>query len=528
MRVILSLLLFCGMAVAQPDVKLTRDPNPNPDYVSYIDWVNQHPETGTLRGGPTVVRPAPVSRLEADNGGLVCLVVEQGLEAKLTLVIGRWIEDLELRGYTVELSTYSTAGTVEDLKEYLVEKRTYGLSGAVLLGSLPVAWFQMNDDWDGEGDYDYGEDWYEEFPCDLYLTDLDGVWSDDSVRTGEGPLSKGQDGMYDTHAGSKDAEIWVSRIDASRINYRSAEENYRHYFARVDDYKQAELVLPSKGLFYIDQDWHQGFTEEDMDLVVEEYEEIRDTMITDADDYKDRFVEDGLYLTVCVHSDPACHFFHRANDIFPSEVMNWEINNLEPQYGFYNLFACSNCRWVETNCMGSLYSFTGNGLASLGTTKTGSMLYFSEFNTPLSQGESWGEAFKKWTNYWISTLGAESWARSWFMGMTILGDGTLHLGEQEPAEVAVTEVHALGDLSLRVDPLIDAAFTVYLSVPRAEYVRLEVYDASGRLINTLHHGVLNAGQHSLKYDNLDWSRGVYFIRLTAPGTSVSRKVTFLR
>ncbi len=45
----------------------------------------------------------------------------------------------------------------------------------VLIGNLPVPWFQLIDDWNSNGRR--GPDkHYEEFPCDLFLMDLDGTW----------------------------------------------------------------------------------------------------------------------------------------------------------------------------------------------------------------------------------------------------------------------------------------------------------------------------------------------------------------
>jgi len=527
-KLICLFLIFTLSAAARPAIKLTLDPNPNPDYVTCEEWRTQHPEMGTLEGGPTVVpRPAP---LTIADKGLIALVVAQDLQSELSADLSQYISDLQARGYRVEQSTYSTAGTAEELRQYFNEKLPYGLVGAVLVGELPAAWYQMIDDWNDNGqiDYDeYGMDYYEEFLCDLFLSDLDGSWHDDSVAAGlMDPMVSGSDGIYDSHTGNRAAEIWVSRIDASHITLLNKTTLYHEYFDRIHDYREAELVLPSKGLFYIDQDWRESFTESEMYRVCKEYEEVRDTMITDATDYEGRIKEEGLYLTVCVHSSPEAHSFHKANSPYPQTFYGWKLTYLEPSYGFYNLFACSNCRWVEQNCMGSLYHFCGKGLASIGSSKTGSMLFFSEFNTPLSTGLSWGQAFKQWTDFWIANHGHSKASRSWFMGMCLLGDGTLDLGEQGPG---VTEQKAvIRALALNVIPLARGAVDIRLALPQTEQVHLAVFDASGRLAATLYKGVLEAGEHSLYWNAADAPAGVYFARLVTERSQTAARIVLLK
>ncbi len=119
------------------------------------------------------------------------------------------------------------------------------------------------------------------------------------------------------------------------------------------------------------------------------------------------------------HSSPWTHTFKPQGQ--GGTVYNYEINLLGPKAFFYNLFACSNARWVETNNIASWYIFSNPyGLLAVGTTKTGSMLYFDDFYGPLGEGQSFGEAFKSWL-----TLHGED-SPSWFYGLTILGDPTLH------------------------------------------------------------------------------------------------------
>ncbi|MBD3284756.1 hypothetical protein GF359_00305 [candidate division WOR-3 bacterium] len=137
----LSVVLIPGFA--QPDVKLTRDLNPNPNYVSYREWCSMHPEMGSLEGGPCVFAKTSQGHLSAGEG-LIALVVASSLAEDFETQLNQYAQDLTSEGYTVETSTYSTAGTVEELREYLASRRNSGLEGAVLVGEIPVAWFQLN------------------------------------------------------------------------------------------------------------------------------------------------------------------------------------------------------------------------------------------------------------------------------------------------------------------------------------------------------------------------------------------------
>jgi len=97
-----------------------------------------------------------------------------------------------------------------------------------------------------------------------------------------------------------------------------------------------------------------------------------------------------------------------------------QIAQINPKVHFYNQFNCSGARYVEDPCMGYNYILDSDyGLNSVGSTKSGSMLNFEDFYTPLAQGKTFGQSFLEW----FQINGESSWA--WFYGMTLLGDPTL-------------------------------------------------------------------------------------------------------
>jgi len=159
---------------------------------------------------------------------------------------------------------------------------------------------------------------------------------------------------------------------------------------------------------------------------------VTDVYQTNREDYmaRVRASTDNQYenLLICSHSSPWAHYLYWGTGPYDYSLFyNYEIEDIDVQVLFYNLFACSNSRFVENDDMGSWYIFQSTyGLVSIGSTKTGSMLCFYDFYAPLGQGASLGDAFLSWCiNNTEICAGDES--RAWFYGMALLGDPTLKI-----------------------------------------------------------------------------------------------------
>jgi hypothetical protein len=71
------------------------------------------------------------------------------------------------------------------------------------------------------------------------------------------------------------------------------------------------------------------------------------------------------------------------------------------------------------------------------------------------------------------------------------------------------------------------------SLQAAGPVRLGIYDASGRLVRNLEHGIRAAGGHTAFWDGCDESgvsagTGVYFCRMVADGAMETRKIIMIK
>jgi hypothetical protein len=69
---------------------------------------------------------------------------------------------------------------------------------------------------------------------------------------------------------------------------------------------------------------------------------------------------------------------------------------------------------------------------------------------------------------------------------------------------------------------------IAFELPAGAFVRLQVYDALGRLVTTLANGELDPGYHSCTFDATGLAGGVYFSRLTAGTFSAVRRMMLIK
>ena len=331
------------------------------------------------------------------SGGdvLVALVVHAELYPHIRDEVTQFTADLDAAGYSVQLDTTRTTSH-EALRAHLAG--VSGRVGAILVGELPVAWYE-----DGWGSSPMGE----EFPIDLYFMDMDGTWTDSDA-----------DGLYDGHYGNVAPDIWVGRLYARPLTWDDEVRLMKRYFEKNHAYRNGQLSLPDRALSYVDDDWSY-YGDCDLGECYSDVTVVTARSTTTAPDYRQRLEQGYEWIHVCAHSSPWGHTF-RDYSSYAGTVFNSELYAIRPHAHFYNLFACSGTRFVEENYSAGWDIFQDDyGLVAVGSGKTGSMLYFDDFYGPLGSGDNIGEAFKDWFVEW----GEES--RDWFYAMNILGDPTL-------------------------------------------------------------------------------------------------------
>jgi len=354
--------------------------------------------------------------LKRTTSPLVIVFVETDLVSELTDEIILYNETLRIIGY--DSIIYEVSGvSPEDLKDIILTywQNGYNVTGTVLIGDLPVAWFHHSNDF-------YG---IEEFPCDLFLMDLDGIWTDTD-----------HDKMYDLHTdglGDTAPEIYIGRIDASNIPGDEI-TILEKYFAKVYDFWSGTTNQTKYGLTYTEKDWvgYPSF-KYDLGYAYEDYEAIWYPDV-DRDDYlNNRTPGTYEFIQLSCHSSSQRHSFTIGGNAY-----NYEIRDAPPKALFYNLFCCSSLRFTDYNCLGYAYILDTDtpSLTVIGSAKTGSMLDFRYFYEPIGNGSSFGTAFRKWFEYeypYSDDPGGYN-DISWFYGMTILGDPTIIIKNKPPVK----------------------------------------------------------------------------------------------
>ena len=354
---------------------------------SYSEWLKQQPESQK-----DIVPHTVLATIKTDS--LIDIIVEGKLYPYISSEVTTFCNDLVDAGYSVQVDTV-TGITHDALRTYLTTLDN--LMGAIFIGNLPVAWFETQ-----------GFGCIEEFPIDIYFMDLNGTWEDTDG-----------DGIYDGHYGDVGLEIWVGRLYPN-LTWDNPIKLLKTYFSKNHAYREGNLSLPGVGLAFVDDDWSY-WSACGLDHVYPSVEVVNTETLTVANEYRQRLLMGYEWIHLCAHSSPWGHTFKVPPDNYSGTVFNYEIFVLEPHAHFYNLFSCSGTRYIEPNCIANWYIFQQNyGLLVVGSSKTGSMLYFDDFYSAIGAGHNIGDAFKIWFN-----LHGEQ-SRDWFYGLNLIGDPTLH------------------------------------------------------------------------------------------------------
>jgi hypothetical protein len=505
MQLFLSLALLLSAAGA-PDVAVLRWQSPdNSKPLTFAEW------RSGLQSLPWRVETLiPATRFN----NRVDFFVQETLVPALRQSLDTLAADLARE--TTDVAVFSVSGTsAESLKALLAAEYQTGMTSAVFVGDLPIAWFQLIDDWNSNGMRDPGEG-YEEFPCDLFFMDLDGTWADNMVRLDSlDSLVPGSDSIYDLHDGTITPEVAISRLPASKIGDAAA--LLTAYFDKSHRYRNGELAVSDRALVYIDDDWIPNSTQwyNDVGLLYPDRVYVVDAETTRIADYRPR-IDSAAYqwISLMSHSWPGGHGMKYSDTLW-----DWfyatSIPSLDPRANFYNLFACSNVRFVESGYCGGRYVFqTTTGLGAVGAAKTGSMLEFADFYAPLGQGASLSEAFRVWFEAQLID-GCAPWERAWYYGMCLIADGALK------PRVPQTDI-AQNDALRPARPIVRLFANPARNRVRFEFTltqpapcRITLFDRTGRAVRTIAQGLFSAGMHNLSADVTHLPAGVYFLSVNS-------------
>lgn len=355
-----------------------------------------------------------------DGIGRILLVCDSVTFTTLSSEIIRYAKDIH-NAYGSAVLIYSLTGaTKEDVKQIILDNYSPGapfLSGVVLIGDIPYAEFCCpryvlrtgNDSivWDRD-----------QFPCDYYYMDLDGVW-----------LDMNADGAFDSHTGRIKPEIFVGRIYA---NIQTGKyDRMQKYFDKNHRFWTGEQrVNKKRGLSFTGDDWTwlSTFRTGIHNLYGSQYtDNMQDNQFT-KENYINAIENDCYeFIQFACHSNVTAHIFDTTTTPHV-RITNAEIRKRPIKTLGYNLFCCKACRWNEIGKMSLaeayLYSDTLSSVLSIvGSTKTGGMAEgMPTFYKYLGEGDCIGTAYRIWWQE-IATDGIDMQNDyRWFYGMCILGD----------------------------------------------------------------------------------------------------------
>lgn len=343
----------------------------------------------------------------------VLILVKSSIYEVLSTKIERYAFDIH-QAYGCEVVMECVSGELpEDIKKLITSNAT-NLNGVVLIGDIVAAWYEIQNDHSTYG--------YKTWPCDLYYMDLDGNWADND-----------KNGIYDTHTGNVQPEIFVGRISTSNMGGLMQEKDaMEKYLDKNHAFWSGKITVNRKmGLSYTDDTWatHNDFKADIKYLYGDlQYDSIAyGNACFGKKDYMQR-LSDRKYEFVQI----ACHTYATLPTTMAmsgGSISSIDVFSQKPVAIGYNLYCCSACNWTVANdkegkiflAGAHIYSEGKTSLSVVGSIKTGGMLRFRNFYEPLGQGKSLGESFVTWWNNSISSSHG-SYEVSWFYGMTIIGD----------------------------------------------------------------------------------------------------------
>jgi hypothetical protein len=155
--------------------------------------------------------------------GEMLVLVDRAVYDAVAASIDQYVLDVGRDGYWATIHVVQ-GGTPADVRSYIQRRRPVG---ALLVGSIAVPWFELENDFHGV---------HSEFPCDLYYMDTNGTWNDPDG-----------DGKFSDHTGNLEPEIWVGRIWTPTENGNDA-ALINNYFRRNHKFRQGQLGMCARRL----------------------------------------------------------------------------------------------------------------------------------------------------------------------------------------------------------------------------------------------------------------------------------------
>jgi hypothetical protein len=362
---------------------------------------------------------------------LVMVIINSSIYAAIKSSVNQYEADLENEGFSVNTTETNQLSdkTPQGVRAYLQEALNHDLAGALFVGDVSEAWYEVDDT---------------KFPTDMYYMDLNGSWKDLNGN-----------GIYDEHSGDISPEIWVGRLKASTIDSDEA-SLINNYFTKNHRYRNGLRLLPWwRTLAYIDDDgvaWAED-VKLSLSQISTDITLVTDPATTNTSDYLRR-LSDGFgyqWVYLMSHGSFDYHTFmisrEQEQPQWDRSIYSWQYRSMDPRVFFYLFFVCSAARYTEPQYLaGSAVFAKTYGLLAIGSTDIMYSVSFRRFFTSLSEDKCIGTAFRDWfleqSRQYNQSQEKQDYQKT-FYGLTIVGDPTLQSYPRQNVllhDISVTDV----------------------------------------------------------------------------------------
>jgi len=375
---------------------------------------------------------------------LVKVIVDSAVYGSIQPSLDRYRMDVESSGFSVNITQTGLLSdmTPEGVRASLQQDQSQGLVGALLVGDVSEAWFEVED---------------HKFPTDMYYMDLDGIWFD-----------LNNNGVYDARGGNFAPEIWVGRLKVSTIEGDQA-ALLNSYFNKNHAYRNGLFNIPWwRSLLYIDDlgTFNVKEAEASLSYVSPDRTVVADPSTTTTMDYRNRLADavGFQWLYLMSHGEVGKHYLYVPVNGTPElegTIYSSDYSIINPRILFYQFFTCAASRYTDQDYLtGSAVFTTQWGLAAIGSSDDMFTVSVDDFYRSLSEGKTLGASFKHWLSNVFKMYAKSHFSQERYQilcnALNLVGDPTL-ISTIENHDVAVTNLEVRLGNSTGVESL---SFTV--------------------------------------------------------------------
>lgn len=326
----------------------------------------------------------------------VAIIVDNPLYTQLQTEIQQYVSDVNAR-FPVNCVVYSNNSwngkSPIEFRNYI--RTLYnqdGITGAVLVGFFPTMMWET-----------FGENDTSHFPVLLCYEDLDADF-----------LDMDGNGYFDTwrNNNNRQLEIWVDLMRpfqdaANDFTYsRNVIEQTRSFLNKCHSYYQGQMLIPNRALVYANNDWRGAATSGSAGVVnlrnIYGFANV-DTVAGNGngEDYLTRLYKGYDIMNIWCHASAYCHYFDGG-----ARSTVWstpDLTNLRGPGGLINiLWDCHGADFSDDNedgfgsgteCMAFKYAYLGNGMVSMGVTRSDYTYGIDQFIASMGRGLFAGQSF---------------------------------------------------------------------------------------------------------------------------------------